>query len=192
LCDDGTLSIAMVSSNRGDGMRHILILMVGTLWATGAWAMPRDVEFASIDGGTLQMSDWDGQPVLVVNTASQCGFTNQYEGLQALYDTYKDRGLVVLAVPSDDFNQELASAEKVKEFCELNFAIDLPMTDIEHVKGTAAHPFYKAVADETGFVPRWNFNKVLIGTDGKVVATWGSTTRPQSAEIIHQIEKALD
>lgn len=173
-------------------MRYILVLVMGTLWAAGAWALPRDAQFASIDGGVLQMSDWTGQPVLVVNTASQCGFTYQYEGLQALYDTYKDRGLIVLAVPSDDFNQELASAEKVKEFCELKFALDLPMTEIEHVKGSDAHPFYKAVAEETGFVPRWNFNKVLIGADGKVVATWGSTTKPQSAEVIHQIEKVLN
>lgn len=172
-------------------MRYITVLMLSLFWAVAVSAMPRDVEFASIDGGTLNLSDWAGQPVLVVNTASQCGFTYQYDGLQALYDTYRDRGLVVLAVPSDDFNQELSSAEKVKEFCELNFALDLPMTDLEHVKGNKAHPFYKAVAAETGFVPRWNFNKILVGPDGKIVASWGSSTKPQSGEITHQIEKLL-
>ncbi|MCV3269848.1 glutathione peroxidase [Roseobacter sp. WL0113] len=148
-------------------------------------------EFPSIDGGTLNTGDWAGQPVLVVNTASQCGFTGQYDGLQALYDTYRDRGLVVLAVPSDDFNQELASAEEVKEFCEINFGLDLPMTDITHVKGASAHPFYRELAEETGFVPRWNFNKVLIGPEGDVVGTWGSSTKPQSSQITQAIETLL-
>jgi glutathione peroxidase len=173
-------------------MRYVVVILLSTVWAAGAWAMPREFQFASIDGGTLNMSDWAGQPVLVVNTASQCGFTYQYDGLQALYDQYRERGLVVLAVPSDDFNQELASADQVKEFCELNFALDLPMTDLEHVKGGKAHPFYKAVAAETGFVPRWNFNKILVGPDGKIVASWGSSTKPQSAKIVHQIEKLLN
>ena len=172
-------------------MRFLLALILSTVFASVAWSVPRDVTFASIDGGTLDMAEWAGRPVLVVNTASQCGFTYQYDGLQALYDTYRDRGLIVLAVPSDDFNQELASGEKVKEFCELNFALDLPMTDLEHVKGAKAHPFYKAVAAETGFVPRWNFNKVLIAPDGQVVASWGSTTRPEAPEITSQIEKLL-
>lgn len=172
-------------------MRFILGLVLGVSSAVSAWAMPRDMQFSSIDGGMINLSDWAGRPVLVVNTASQCGFTYQYDGLQALYDRYRDQGLVVLAVPSDDFNQELSSAEKVKEFCELNFALDLPMTDIEHVKGDDAHPFYKALADETGFVPRWNFNKVLIGPDGQFVASWGSSTKPQSGKITKAIEKML-
>ncbi|MEM9636195.1 MAG: glutathione peroxidase [Pseudomonadota bacterium] len=147
--------------------------------------------FASIDGGTLNTGDWAGQPVLVVNTASQCGFTGQYDGLQALYDQYRDRGLVVLAVPSDDFRQELGSAEEIKEFCELNFALDLPMADITHVKGADAHPFYQQVAAETGFTPRWNFNKVLIGPEGDVVGTWGSSIKPQSRKITQAIETLL-
>ncbi len=84
-----------------------------------------------------------------------------------MYDEYRDRGLIVLAIPSDDFNQELANAEMVKEFCELNFALDFPMTDLEHVKGADARPFYKAVELETGFVARWNFNEILIGPDGQ-------------------------
>ena len=120
--------------------------------------------FPSIDGGSLSVEGWRGQPVLVVNTASQCGFTGQYAALQEVYDRYRNRGLVVLAVPSDDFNQELDSAEDVKAFCELTYGIDMPMADITHVKGAQAHSFYKAVRAETGFVPRWNFNKVLIPT----------------------------
>lgn len=161
------------------------------LLAPAAFAGPVGGTFPSIDGGDLSIEDWRGQPVLVVNTASRCGFTHQYDGLQALYDRYRDRGLIVLAVPSNDFRQELASAAEVKEFCELNFNLDLPMTDITSVRGAAAHPFYSAVAAETGFEPRWNFNKILIAPDGTVAETWGSRTSPQSSEIIGLIEGFL-
>lgn len=172
-------------------MRWIIGLMAA-LWAGMATASPLETSFPSIDGGTIALSDYRGQPVLVVNTASQCGFTPQYEGLQALWETYRDQGLVVLAVPSDDFNQELESAAEVKEFCEINFGLTLPMADMQHVRGPQAHPFFKAVAAETGFVPGWNFNKVLIGGDGQVVGTWGSVTRPQSKTIRGEIEKVLN
>ena len=94
-------------------------------------------------------------------------FPRQYDGLQALYDEYRDRGLVVLAIQSDDFNQELASAEMGKEFCMLNLALDFPIADLEHVKGVGAHPFYESVELEIGFVARWNFNEILIGPDGQ-------------------------
>nr|WP_111403936.1 glutathione peroxidase [Phycocomes zhengii] len=148
-------------------------------------------EFASIDGGMLNVADWQGQPVLVVNTASRCGFTQQYEGLQALHETYGPRGLVVLAVPSNDFRQELADAEAVKDFCEVTFGLTLPMTDITSVRGPDAHPFYRWLSDNHGFTPRWNFNKVLLDGSGAVVATWGSMTRPQSPEITGRIEALL-
>ncbi|WP_082029509.1 glutathione peroxidase [Tateyamaria sp. ANG-S1] len=152
----------------------------------------RDVSFPSIDGGTLEMSDWAGQPVLVVNTASQCAFTRQYEDLQVLYDTYRDRGLVVLAVPSDTFRQELDSAEDVREFCDIAFGLDMPMTDILPVKGSDAHPFYQSIKDQTGFVPRWNFNKVLLGADGQVVETWGAQSAPMSRSVRRAIESELN
>lgn len=147
--------------------------------------------FPALEGGTHDMADWDGQPVLVVNTASQCGFTPQYDGLQALYDRYRDDGLVVLAVPSDDFRQELGSAEEIKEFCEVNFGLDIPMTDVTHVRGREAHPFYVWVQSETGFAPRWNFNKILIGADGQIAGTWGSRVKPTGREIVDAIEAAL-
>ncbi|WP_299970079.1 glutathione peroxidase [uncultured Roseobacter sp.] len=164
-----------------------LFLSAGAASAAGL----SDHSFASIDGGTLETGDWAGQPVLVVNTASQCGFTGQYDGLQALHERYSDAGLVVLAVPSDDFRQELGSAEEVKEFCEMNFGLTLPMSDITHVRGPDAHPFYAELAATTGFVPRWNFNKVLIGPDGRVVETWGSGTRPLSPQITGAVEALL-
>ena len=110
--------------------------------AGAAYALDLSAKFDSIDGGKLAVSDWTGQPVLVVNTASQCAFTKQYRGLQDLYDAYRDQGLVVLAVPSDDFKQELVSNAEVKEFCELQYGIDLPMTGITSVKGETAHPLF--------------------------------------------------
>ncbi len=172
-------------------MQRIIVVLLAMFLSGFASADLPDVSFASIDGGQLHMSDWDGRPVMVVNTASQCAFTGQYEELQALYDTYRDEGLVVLAVPSDDFQQELDSAAEVKEFCEMAFGLDLPMTDITSVKGAQAHPLYLAVKSETGFVPRWNFNKVLFGADGDVVATWGARASPMSASVRRAVTQAI-
>lgn len=148
--------------------------------------------FNAIEGGTIDLDSFSGQPVLVVNTASLCGFSGQYDDLQTLQDTYGAKGLVVLAVPSDDFNQELADDAAVKEYCAVNFDLTLPMTEITSVKGSAAHPFYAWLKKEHGFAPGWNFNKVLIGPDGDVVATWGSVTNPTSAAITSKIEPLLN
>jgi len=171
-------------------MRRLAAFVLATLWPALA-AAAGTFTFASIDGGELDLADWNGRPVLVVNSASRCGFTPQYEGLQALYDRYRDRGLIVLAVPSNDFRQELASEAEVKDFCETTFDLDLPMTEITHVKGAEAHPFYKWLKDSDGFVPGWNFNKVLIGPAGEVVETWGSRVRPESRQITRAIEALL-
>lgn len=147
--------------------------------------------FDSIDGGTLDMEAWKGRPVLVVNTASRCGFTRQYDGLQALQDRYEDAGLVVLAVPSGDFRQELRTDGAVKSFCEVNFGLTLPMTTITAVTGPEAHPFYRWLATTQGVVPAWNFNKVLIAGDGSFIGHWGSTTRPLSRALVAPIEAEL-
>jgi glutathione peroxidase len=171
--------------------RLLAALTAPALVATAQLAAAAPFTFASIDGGTLALDDWKGRPVLVVNTASRCGFTGQYAGLQALYDRYRARGLVVLAVPSDDFRQELDSAAEVKEFCELNYGIDMPMTDITHVSGQRAHPFYAWLREAHGIVPGWNFTKVLIGPDGQPVGARGPVTRPQSAAITRAVEAAL-
>jgi glutathione peroxidase len=166
-------------------------LLIGLTLSAPVIAASPDFSFPSIDGGTLEMGDWAGRPVLVVNTASRCGFTPQYDGLQALYDKYRDRGLVVLAVPSQDFRQELASEAEVKEFCEVNFGLDIPMTTIQPVKGAAAHPFYKWVEQEAGWSPGWTFCKVLIGPDGAVAGTWGSLTKPGARAVRREIEALL-
>ncbi|MBT54975.1 MAG: glutathione peroxidase [Mameliella sp.] len=167
-----------------------LMTLFAALLAFPVWAA-QGFTFANIDGGTLSLDDWQGRPVLVVNTASQCGFTPQYDGLQALYDLYRDRGLIVLAIPSDDFRQELSTGQEVKDFCAVNFDLDIPMTDITSVRGPQAHPFYRWVAQQSGFTPAWNFNKVLIGPDGQIKETFGSATRPLSAKITRAIEAAL-
>ncbi|MEL7282032.1 MAG: glutathione peroxidase [Pseudomonadota bacterium] len=154
-------------------------------------ASPQNWTFPSIDGGTMSFSDWKGRPVLVVNTASRCGFTPQYDALQALYERYQSQGLVVLAVPSGDFRQELASNEDVKEFCEVNFNLTMPMSTITSVKGANAHPFYAWLRRSVGWAPNWNFNKVLIAPDGQVAGTWRSTTAPNSRDIRRAIEAVL-
>lgn len=146
--------------------------------------------FESIDGGTLDLDAWHGHPVLVVNTASMCGFTGQYADLQALQDSYGDK-LVVLAVPSDDFNQELADNASVKTFCEANFNLSIPMTTITPVTGAAAHPFYAWLAAQHGFTPGWNFNKVLLDAKGAYVASWGSGPKPTGAAITGKIDTLL-
>lgn len=147
--------------------------------------------FASIDGGEIDLADWAGKPVLVVNTASLCGFAGQFDALQALHESYGPRGVLILAVPSNDFNQELGDETAVKEYCEANFGLTMPMTEITDVTGRDAHPFYLWAARETGFTPKWNFNKILLGPDGDIAATWGAATAPGGRAIISRIEALL-
>jgi glutathione peroxidase len=182
-------------------MQHLAfalgMLLVATLPSAGVQAATaeeaqlQEFRFDSIDGGQIGFSDWAGRPVLVANTASLCGYTPQYADLQALYDAYKDRGLVVLAVPSDDFNQELGTDAEVKDYCELHYDLDLPMTTISHVRGEAALPFFAWLREAQGYEPQWNFNKVLIGADGTMLGTWGSGESPTGPAIRGAIEAAL-
>ena len=175
--------------NRLAGLIPGLVLAAAAAPALAGGPVPA-FSFPSIDGGTLDTADWRGKPVLVVNTASRCGYTRQYEDLQALQDAYDGRA-VVLAVPSDDFRQELATNDEVKSFCEVNFGLTLPMTTIQHVAKGDLHPFYAWVQGEQGFTPGWNFNKVLIGPDGSFVQAWGSATKPESAAITKAIDALL-
>ncbi len=166
-----------------------LLVLIGALLTV---ALPLHAfTFKNIDGGLHDLDQWRGQPVLVVNTASQCAFTRQYDELQALQDRYGLNKLVVLTVPSDDFNQELATEDQVKEFCAINFNLTLPMTEITSVRGRDAHPFYAWVRKTSGFEPRWNFNKVLLNADGKVLATYGSNAKPLGRQITRQIDRAI-
>ena len=146
--------------------------------------------FASIDGGEIALADFAGRPVLLVNTASRCGFVGQYEGLQALHDRYRERGFTVIGVPSDSFRQELATGAAVKDFCEVNFSIDFPMTEITPVTGPDAHPFY-AWARDQGVAPRWNFHKILLDGEGRIVGDYGATVSPGSSRLAAAIESVL-
>ncbi|AWU94945.1 glutathione peroxidase [Azospirillum ramasamyi] len=150
--------------------------------------------FQGIDGQPLPLSQFEGKVILVVNTASQCGFTSQYKGLQALWQSYRDRGLVVLGVPSNDFGgQEPGNADQIKDFCEVNYRIDFPMTDKTVVSGDGAHPFYRWASDEMGFLakPRWNFHKYLVGPDGRLVSWFSTVTGPEADKVREAIEKLL-
>jgi glutathione peroxidase len=153
-----------------------------------------DFTLPSIDGGDLDLAQFKGKTLLVVNTASQCGFTPQYDGLQSLWEDYRERGLVVLGIPSNDFGgQEPGAKDDIKEFCDVNFNIDFPMSDKLVVRGADAHPFYKWLAQELGrgSRPKWNFYKYVIDADGKPVTYFSSVTKPQSGRVRKAIEASL-
>ncbi len=150
--------------------------------------------FTSIDGEELPLGGWRGQPVLVVNTASYCGYTPQYRDLEALWQSYRDRGLVVLGVPSNDFGQqEPGSAAEIKQFCETQYAIDFPLTQKYQVVGGEAHPFYRWIAESLGEAgaPRWNFHKYLIDPEGELAGAWPSSIAPGDRRITGEIDKLL-
>ena len=152
-----------------------------------------DFEIESITGETLNFSKYRDKVILMVNTASYCGFTNQYDDLQKLWDNYKSKGLIVIGVPSNSFNQEKKNDNEVKEFCEVNFNINFPLTSITEVKGENAHKVYKWAKDNHGksAIPKWNFHKILINKEGKIVDTFTSFTKPTSKKIIDKIESIL-
>lgn len=133
-----------------------------------------------------------GKVILVVNTASKCGYTGQYEGLQKLYDDYKDQGLVILGFPSNDFfRQEPGTEEEIAEFCKLNYGVSFPMFEKISVKGKNAHPFYQHLTTVTGKKPGWNFNKYLIDREGNVVGHFKSGVKPQDKKLLAEIDKLL-
>ncbi len=152
-----------------------------------------DLKINDINGEIINLSDYKDKVVLLVNTASYCGFTKQYSELQKLWDDYKENGLVVIGVPSNSFNQEKKSRNEVKEFCEVNFSIDFPLTSIVDVKGENAHDIYKWAKKNHGSsaIPKWNFYKILINKQGKIEDTFSSLTKPLSKKIINRIEKIL-
>lgn len=147
--------------------------------------------FPSIDGGTLDLAEFREGPVLVVNTASRCGSTPQYDALQTLWERYRDRGLTVVAIPSGSFGQELGSNAEVKGFCAVNFALDFPMAGLTEVTGPEAHPFY-LWAFTQGAEPTWNFHKILLAPGGDdIIAQWDRHTDPLAPELTASIETAL-
>ena len=152
-----------------------------------------DFKIDSITGENIDLNKFKDKVILVVNTASYCGFTKQYTDLQKLWDTYKLRGLVVLGIPSNSFNQEKNSNSEVKKFCEVNFEINFPLSTITDVKGDNAHEIFKWAKENYGksAIPKWNFHKILINKQGKIESTFSSLTNPMSNKLINSIEKIL-
>ena len=153
-----------------------------------------DYSFVAIAGGPLPLTTFKDKVVLVVNTASKCGLTPQYTGLEQLYSDYKDKGLVVLGVPCNQFmGQEPGTEAEIETFCSTTFGIDFPMTAKVDVKEAGAHPFYKWAAEQLGepAVPVWNFHKILIGRHGEALQAFGPRTDPQDAGLVAAIEGAL-
>ncbi|WP_349367459.1 glutathione peroxidase [Salinarimonas sp.] len=148
--------------------------------------------FDGIEGGRIDLAAHAGRPVLVVNTASRCGFTSQLGGLQTLHERYGPRGLVVIGVPSNDFRQELSDNADIAAFCEGAYGVTFPLAAKSHVIGADAHPFYAwAARERPGQGPRWNFHKYLVGPDGRLAAAFGTTTAPTDPRVIMAIERAL-
>ncbi len=152
-----------------------------------------DLNIEGISGETINFGDFKNKVVLVVNTASYCGFTKQYEDLQNLWVKYNKKGLIVLGVPSNTFNQEKKENSEVKKFCEVNFNITFPLTAITEVKGKNAHELFKWAKANHGSsaVPKWNFHKILINKEGKIEETFSSFTKPLSNKIVNKINSIL-
>ncbi len=152
-----------------------------------------DFSIKSISGEIIDFKDFTGKVILLVNTASYCGFTNQYADLQNIWDEYKSSGLIVLAVPSNSFNQEKKADDEVKNFCEVNFDINFPITTITEVKGENSHEIFKWAKKNYGnaAIPKWNFHKILINKEGKIEDTFSSFTKPNSNKILEKIKKLL-
>ena len=154
-----------------------------------------DLSINSIDGSEIKLSNFKDKSILLVNVASYCGFTRQYEDLQNLYELYKSRGFVILGIPSNQFGgQEPGNENEIKKFCETNFNITFPMTTKYDVKGGKAHPIYLWAKETYGnsTVPKWNFHKILIDKNGKIKDTFASFTNPMSNKVKNVIEKTLN
>jgi glutathione peroxidase len=183
---------------------RILSLMLGGLLMFGfisaKAAEPQkgsayDYRFTTLIGEKpLPLSQFKGKVILIVNTASQCGFTKQYDGLQKLYNQYNDKGFVILGVPSNDFgSQEPGSSDEIAQFCKLNYGVTFPMASKQVVSGDTAHPFYLWARETLGFgtAPKWNFHKYLVGRDGELIDYFNSTTAPDNERLVKAVAAAL-
>jgi glutathione peroxidase len=184
--------------------RHLLALLgsaTGVTLASPAFAqapaMSRPTafafSFASLDGGNLRLAEHAGKPILIVNTASQCGYTPQYAGLQQLWTRYRDKGLLIIGVPSNDFGgQEPGGPAEINKTAHDEYGVSFPLAAKAEVRGPQAHPFYKwAALERPGDGPRWNFHKYLIGRDGHIVAVFSTQVEPTDPKVIAAIEKEL-
>ena len=168
--------------------------MIGISMNSEVKASVYQFNFNSIEGKEINLNDFKGKPILIVNTASLCGFTYQYSDIENLHQKYKKDGLIIIGIPSNDFgNQELSSNQKVREFCTINFNVSFILTEITSIKGDKGHPFFKWIKKEAGFLatPKWNFYKYLFNKEGSLVKWYASTTRPNSNKIKTEIDRIL-
>ena len=180
-------------------MKKIILLGIIIMFFLKNFAMAKyekiffDHSIKSIEDKIINLNEYTNKAVLFVNVASYCGFTKQYDDLQKLWDKYKDKGLIVLGVPSNSFNQEKDKNDEVKNFCEVNFGINFPMSEKVDVIGKNAHPFYKCAKKNHGIaaIPKWNFHKIIIGKNGRVVETFASFTKPDSKKFLDIIKKEI-
>ena len=149
--------------------------------------------FKGIEENSINLKDYKGKTLVIVNVASRCGFTNQYEDLQKLWSNYRDKGVVVIGIPSNNFKQEPGSNKEIKKFCETAFGVDFPMAEKTDIIGKNAHPFFKWAKKNYGIsaVPKWNFHKIVIDKNGRISNTFTSITKPYSKKFINFIEKEI-
>lgn len=172
-------------------MKPILLLIAAMLSSSSAFAVPcpalLDHRFKTVQGKEVNLCEFAQRPILVVNTASRCGFTPQFTKLQAMYQEYQAKGLMVLGFPSNDFRQELATNEEVDEFCLVNYGVTFPMMELSSVKGGSANPLFRQLAKATGTEPGWNFHKYLIAPGGTEVYSFSTRTEPDAAEVMAKL-----
>ena len=150
-----------------------------------------DFKIKDIDGSEIDLKQLSGSPILLINTASKCGFTGQYQNLANLFLEYKDKGLIVIATPSNSFNQELSDSEKVKEFCLVNYQTKFIITEIVNVKGDEAHSIYNWLRKDYRKSPKWNFYKFLFNKEGEFVESWSSMVKPDNKKITNFIDELI-
>ena len=178
---------------------HILIIIIMiSISGNNVYAkyekLAYNFNFKDLDGTNLSLSEYKNKIIVVVNVASKCGFTTQYEDMQKIWEKYQSKGLIILGVPSNDFGgQEPGTNKEIKNFCEAKFGISFPMTEKVSVKGSNAHPFYLWAKENHGksAIPKWNFHKIIINKEGKVSETFSSITNPSSKKFLNSIEKLL-
>jgi glutathione peroxidase len=173
-------------------LRRNLLLASPLLMAAAPSQTAFGFRLTALEGGELNLADFRGKALLVVNTASFCGYTPQYAALQRLHDRFEARGFSVIGVPSNDFNQESRDAARIRQFCETVYGIDFPMAGLTTVRGAQAHPLFAWLAARAGGPPRWNFHKYLVARDGLAVRAFPTATEPESAVMLRAVEAALE
>ena len=173
----------------------IMISFLGNKVTANYEKLAYDFQFKDLDGSALNLSEYKGKVIIIVNVASQCGFTKQYEDMQNIWEKYQSKGIIMLGIPSNDFGkQEPGTSEEIKNFCEAKFGITFPMTEKVSVKGPESHPFYIWARENHGksAIPKWNFHKIIVGRNGKIDDTFASITNPSSEKFINAIEKSIN